>query len=195
MPYPLGYGGLLWSSDLISNLLVTALIGIEEHGIEARRRGLENFLNRVASHPVLGSTKLLRDFLTEKDDKDWKIGRQISNIKVPKAARKLFTAPVYCTVKYPPFNVPINQWVKKLSESIMKLIFCTYRLPSIEKFSRFSRVLEIQIQALQNTCQQLCQSSGKTMSIVNMLGKDFQKMAKGAQPVSAGECSVTYDGP
>ncbi len=83
--------------------------GIEEHGIEARRRGLENFLNRVANHPVLGSTKLLRDFLVEKDDKDWKIGRQMSNIKLPKTAKKLFTAPVYCTVKYPPFNVPINQ--------------------------------------------------------------------------------------
>ena len=91
--------------DLIPKLIDTGL----EDGIEARRRGLENFLNRVANHPVLGCTKLLRDFLTEKDDKDWKIGRHLSNIKLPKSAKKLFNAPVYCTVKYPPFNVPINQ--------------------------------------------------------------------------------------
>ena len=36
---------------------------------DARLRGLHRFLTRVARHPVLGSTKLLRDFLTIKDDK------------------------------------------------------------------------------------------------------------------------------
>ena len=90
-------------------ITIIICIGLEEHGIEARRRGLEHFLNRVANHPVLGSTRLLHDFLTAKDDKDWKIGRQLSNIKLPKSAKRLFTAPVYATVKYPPFNVPINQ--------------------------------------------------------------------------------------
>ena len=38
-------------------------------GVEARRRGLERFLARVAKHPVLCSTKLFHVFLTLKDDK------------------------------------------------------------------------------------------------------------------------------
>ena len=41
----------------------------DPEGVEARRRGLERFLRRVASHPVLGSAKLLYTFLTAKDDK------------------------------------------------------------------------------------------------------------------------------
>lgn len=40
---------------------------------------------------------------------DWKIGRNISAIKLPKSAKKLFGAPVYTAVKYPAYNVPVNQ--------------------------------------------------------------------------------------
>ena len=43
------------------------LSGMEEN--EARRRGLEKFLIRIARHPVLASTKLFREFLTAKDEK------------------------------------------------------------------------------------------------------------------------------
>ena len=41
---------------------------------EARRKGLEKFLIRIARHPVLASTKLFREFLTAKDEKVKKKG-------------------------------------------------------------------------------------------------------------------------
>ena len=40
----------------------------ELEGNEARRRGLEKFLVRVARHPVLASTKLFHEFLTARKD-------------------------------------------------------------------------------------------------------------------------------
>ena len=72
MPYPLGYGGrwktLLDDAVYKSNCVrPLGLSGIEEN--EARRRGLEKFLIRIARHPVLSSTKLFREFLTAKDEK------------------------------------------------------------------------------------------------------------------------------
>ena len=106
---------------------------------DMRRKGLERFLQKVARHPVLGCTKFLKVFLTDDDSKsekvgfkrrregkgeektdtfvlslqEWKIGKHLShlshNIKLLKTSRKLFHAPVYCTVKYPPYNVPISQ--------------------------------------------------------------------------------------
>ena len=51
------------------------LSGIEEN--EARRRGLEKFLIRIARHPVLSSTKLFREFLTAKDEKVLEIPLQV----------------------------------------------------------------------------------------------------------------------
>lgn len=40
---------------------------------------------------------------------EWKIGRHNSHLKVAKSAKKLFAAPVYMAVKYPAYNVPLNQ--------------------------------------------------------------------------------------
>lgn len=92
---------------------------------EARRKGLEKFLIRIARHPVLASTKLFREFLTAKDEKvpnctlsvyislecngdlqEWKIGRHLSKVL---KSKKMFSSPFYYAVKYPPFNVPVNQ--------------------------------------------------------------------------------------
>ena len=131
MPYPLGYGGLKGLSQIFP---FYTLAGVRDpEGIEARRRGLERFLSRVSSHPVLGSAKLFHTFLTAKDEKvnahrlqkrlpihhlcclltvplqEWKIGRHNSSYKLPKSAKKLFGAPVYSAVKYPAYNVPLNQ--------------------------------------------------------------------------------------
>ena len=41
---------------------------------------------------------------------EWKIGRHASHgNKFSKVSKKLFQAPIYTTVKYPPYNVPLNQ--------------------------------------------------------------------------------------
>ena len=42
---------------------------MEPNFVEARRRGLERFINRVARHPVLGASRALHEFLTNKDSK------------------------------------------------------------------------------------------------------------------------------
>ena len=69
------------------------------------------------------------------------------------------------------------------------LCVCLPRLASIEKFSRFSRLIELNVQALKQSCSHLCHSSGEMMSSVNFLGKDIQRMARGIQPAARG---VTY---
>ena len=33
----------------------------------------------------------------------------MSHVKTPKSAKKLFGAPIYSAVKYPAYNVPLNQ--------------------------------------------------------------------------------------
>ncbi len=113
---------------LLVNVWFHASLGARDpDGVEARRRGLERFLERVAKHPVLCSTKIFHAFLTAKDEKvyivcvllimppysiliqDWKIGRHSSIMKHPKSAKKFFGAPVYNVVQYPAYNVPLNQ--------------------------------------------------------------------------------------
>ena len=42
----------------------------KERGKEGRRKGLENFLRKVARHPVLGCTRFLKVFLTEDTKSD-----------------------------------------------------------------------------------------------------------------------------
>lgn len=44
--------------------------------IESRRQKLERFLNRVARHPVMGSSSVFRHFLTVGDHKAWKSGKR-----------------------------------------------------------------------------------------------------------------------
>jgi len=44
--------------------------------IENRRQKLERFLNRVARHPVMGSSSVFRHFLTVGDHKAWKSGKR-----------------------------------------------------------------------------------------------------------------------
>jgi hypothetical protein len=141
----------------------------QERGKEARRKGLEKFLRKVARHPVLGCTRFLKVFLTEdtKSDKEWKIGKHLSghshNIKLPKTPRKLFHAPVYCTVKYPPYNVPVSQ------------------LASIEKFSKFSRILESNVNTLHMACRGVTLSQRDMLSNVNLLAKDLKCFGKGLE--------------
>eukprot|EP00050_Salpingoeca_kvevrii_P006896 m.292464 g.292464 ORF g.292464 m.292464 type:complete len:479 (-) comp12633_c0_seq1:137-1573(-) len=61
--------------------------------IEQRRLRLELFLNRVALHPILGSSSVFRHFLTATDQKDWKSGKRqaesasnfLSNVGLPES--------------------------------------------------------------------------------------------------------------
>ena len=51
------------------NTCTTHAGAVDAETMETRRRGLEAFLNRIAGHPLLASTKSFHDFLTIKDDK------------------------------------------------------------------------------------------------------------------------------
>lgn len=50
----------------------------EQEFVERRRRGLQRFLDRIAKHPVLGSSAVLLHFLTADDHKNWKAGKRLS---------------------------------------------------------------------------------------------------------------------
>eukprot|EP00049_Salpingoeca_infusionum_P018048 m.355506 g.355506 ORF g.355506 m.355506 type:complete len:491 (+) comp17267_c0_seq1:230-1702(+) len=48
----------------------------DDEFIEHRRQALQKFLNRVARHPVLGTSSIFRHFLTATDQKEWKSGKR-----------------------------------------------------------------------------------------------------------------------
>eukprot|EP00051_Salpingoeca_urceolata_P032642 m.16670 g.16670 ORF g.16670 m.16670 type:complete len:526 (-) comp5304_c0_seq1:76-1653(-) len=74
-------------SDLFPGICVPPLPDKQMQGrfdakfIEQRRRQLQRFLNRVAEHPVLGSTSVFRHFLTTTDQKEWKSGKRAAEHK------------------------------------------------------------------------------------------------------------------
>lgn len=60
----------------------------EDEFVERRRRALERFLDRVAKHPVLGSSAVLLHFLTADDHKNWKAGKRLSE-QIPVASETI----------------------------------------------------------------------------------------------------------
>ena len=62
---------------------------MEPNFVEARRRGLERFINRVAGHPVLGASRVLHEFLTNKDSK---VSKKVT-------AAEVCTAVMMCVIK------------------------------------------------------------------------------------------------
>ncbi|XP_003384967.1 PREDICTED: uncharacterized protein LOC100640359 [Amphimedon queenslandica] len=141
---------------------------IDDDFKESRRRGLERFLNRVAKHPILGSTKILQVFLMATDEKEWRIGgtgKHTSFIKTSggKNKKNFFSAPIYHSVHYPPYNVPISQ------------------LQAFDKFSKFSENLEGNVSALTRSCELLRTSHGQMCRHLRSLGKDLQLMSKGCE--------------
>lgn len=116
------------------------------------------------------------------NNQEWKIGKHHSGIKAGgKNSRKLFSAPIYHIVQYPPYNVPLNQWV--LTKCFVVVVvfhsnipfflsILTYflsiillsspscflffsRLASIDKFSHFSEVVEANFGAVSRSCERL----------------------------------------
>jgi len=61
------------------------------------------------------------------------------------------------------------------------------RLASIEKFSRFSRLLEMNVNTLHQSFLQLSMAHSDNMSCVNFLGRDFERFSKGLQPTTGGK--------
>jgi sorting nexin-9/18/33 len=141
----------------------------EDDFLENRRRKLERFLNRVAKHPLLGSTKILHIFLIATTDKEWRIGTgkhtSIMKSSTHKGSKKFFAAPIYRTIHYPPYNVPINQ------------------LSAFDRFSKFSELLEGNLSIVMRSCEMLKASHGQVGRCYRNLGKDMQSLSKGIEPV------------
>lgn len=125
-----------------------------------RRRGLERFLNRCSCHPVFAYSKVFHDFLTRKDEKEWKIGTKSK-------AKKLFSPTIYSAVEYPQHNVPHSELVY------------------VEKFSQFTRLLEANMLPVQQTCQKQSEGYGSIALSMTELGCNLQKLAKGTQLAKA----------
>lgn len=73
-----------------------------------------------------------------------------------------------------------------LSPSLPSLYVIPIRLASIEKFSRFSRQLEINVNAMETSYLQMISTTGDMFNSLNILGKDIQRFTKGLQPTTSG---------
>ena len=60
------------------------------------------------------------------------------------------------------------------------------RLASVEKFSKFSRLLEANINTLHAACQGLSLSQREMMGNINLLAKDFKCFATGVESTRVG---------
>lgn len=88
LPVRRRYKRFAWLADVLKEnfpgIIIPALPSkqvqgrFHDHFVERRRQALEVFLNRVASHPVLGDSQAFVHFLTATDEKDWKSGKRIS---------------------------------------------------------------------------------------------------------------------
>ena len=56
--------------------------------VQQRTKGLQKFLDRIAVHPVLGVSPVVKHFLTAVEQKDWKIGKRDAEVQ------KVFTSEV-----------------------------------------------------------------------------------------------------
>ena len=61
-----------------------------------------------------------------------------------------------------------------------------FRLASIEKFSRFSRLLETNVNTLHMACQGVTMSQRDLLTNVNLLAKDLKCFAKGVESTGGG---------
>lgn len=80
-----------------------------------------------------------------------------------KGSKKLFAAPIYHTVHYPPYNVPLNQSVIKHTSSL--LFYKLNRLAAFDKFSKFSELLEANVSSVTRGCEKLKTSHGRKTSL------------------------------
>ena len=64
------------------------------------------------------------------------------------------------------------------------------RLASIEKFSRFGRLLESNINTLHMACRGVSMSQRELMSNINLLAKDLKCFAKGKESAGGGMSST-----
>lgn len=67
--------------------------------------------------------------------------------------------------------------------------FSPLRLPSIEKFSKFSRLLEMNVHAMESSCLHLSNTNMDMLNSINLLGRDIQRFTKGLQPTTGGMLS------
>ena len=71
----------------------------------------------------------------------------------------------------------------------MLFLLLLLRLASIERFSRFSRQLEVSVNALETSYLHLSGTHADMLNSLNMLGRDMQRFARGQQPTTAGQGS------
>ncbi|XP_004363489.1 hypothetical protein CAOG_03761 [Capsaspora owczarzaki ATCC 30864] len=100
----------------------------DEHFIEKRRRGLERFLNRVAAHPVLGTSNVFLHFLTAAEKANWKSGKRSAE---KEAGRSSFIETMEC----PQNNVPDN------------------RVMIVERFAKMAKAMEKSVTYLSYTTE------------------------------------------
>lgn len=87
---------------------------------------------------------------------------------------------------YAPSAVTLTSFSPPLYISPLPFLLSPSRLPSIEKFSRFSRLLEMNINTMHMACGGLNVAQRDMVVSVNLLAKDLKCFAKGMQPSTGG---------